>query len=82
MVEEIKKAVIGTGDGQDFVKRSVFSSEFLIILLYIAGVYANGAFDLGVSDAAFSRIEVLVFTWAGIRQVGKAVSYLPPGKKE
>lgn len=75
MVEQIKKVMVGTGDGRDFVRRSVFSSEFLLVLLYIAGLYANGAFNLGISDAAMSRIENIVFLWTGIRQVGKAVTY-------
>ncbi len=79
MVDQIKK-IIGTGGEESFVKRSVFSSEFLFILIYVAGVYANGAFDLGVSETSMMRIETLVLTWTGIRQVGKAVSYRNSGK--
>ena len=78
MVGQIKGVLseVFTGSGDNsFVKRSIFSSEFLLILVYIAGVYANGAFNLDVSDTSMGRIENLVFIWVGIRQVGKAVSY-------
>ena len=75
MVEEIKKAVFGTGDGQDFVKRSVFSSEFLLILVYIGLLSVNVVLSLGISEVNLGYIRELVLAWVFGRQIGKAVSY-------
>ena len=78
MVEQIKgivSKVVSDNGENSFVQRSLFSSEFLLIVIYIALVYANGAYSLGVSEASMGRIENLVFIWSGIRQIGKAVSY-------
>ncbi len=77
-MEGIKKALT-VENGKDFIKRGVFSSEFLLVLVYFGVVVSNKTFQLGLSDVDLADLRSFVYLWAGIRQVGKAVSYKTGG---
>jgi len=88
MVEEIrsavKTAVIGNGDpATAFFSRGLFSSEFLLILIYCFGIYANAAwFSYAVNDETMNKIGELVIGWTGLRQIGKLATASPVTKKD
>lgn len=82
--QAVKKVVVGNGDpATAFFSRGLFSSEFLLILLYAAGIYANAAFfNKAVDEHTMNKIGELVIGWTGLRQIGKLATASPNGKKE
>ena len=74
MVDKVKE-MLAISDEDSFVKRSVFSSEFLLILLYIGLISVNTKVGLDISEVNLGYIREFVIAWAFGRQIGKAVSY-------
>lgn len=71
MTEKIKDYL--KGDTNGFVKRNIFSSEFILIIIYIAIQVFNGTY-FNIEEVANERIFNFVLLWVGARQVGKAVA--------
>lgn len=80
MVEQIKKFVTGTGTSPEtaFFKRGLFSSEFLLLLIFLIGIYANYAWlDGKVPEKTIDLIGLYVGGWTGLRQIGKLSAASP-----
>lgn len=56
-----------------FNRRSIFSSEYLLILLFIAILVFNGKDKWGLSGETLALIGTIVGGWVGSKQTKKAI---------